>query len=131
MANPETETETETAVEQSLTRDSVRAAIFSGKHQLKKKVIDFFGTQIELRQSTLGSVLVSRDEGDTKAAVVRQLLENAYVPKTDIRVFEDSDADTLLNLPFGVDFIRITEALEELTGVNFREAAARAKTESN
>lgn len=99
-------------------RDAIRAQVFAAK-KLKTKEVVFFGTTIELRQSTLGQVLASQQEDDRKTAIVRALLSVSYVPKTDERLFDETDEEGLLSLPFGADFMRVNDALTELTEVNF------------
>jgi hypothetical protein len=105
-------------------RDSIRAAILGTEHKPKTKVIEFFGQQVELRQGTLGDILEARESEDRQGAVIRVLTERAFIPNTDVRIFEESDAEVLKKLPFGPDFIRVSNALEELTDVNFREQNA-------
>lgn len=100
------------------TRDQMRAKIFAAK-TVKRKTIDFFGTDIEIRQPTLGDIVDAQSNEDRKAAVVETLIKYAYIPKTDTKVFEDGDADVFKGMPFGGDFIRVSKTLEELTEVNF------------
>lgn len=100
------------------TRDTIRGKIFASK-EFDKRIVDFFGEKIELRQPSLGLVLQVQDEEDRKSAVIDTLVKYAYVPGTDEKVFESGDEDSLLALPFGPDFIRVSNALEELTKVNF------------
>ncbi len=106
------------------TRDDIRAAILGREHKPKSKVIEFFGQQVELRQGTLGDILEARESEDRQGAVIRVLTERAFIPNTDIRIFETADADVLKKLPFGPDFIRVSNALDELTDVNFQEQSA-------
>lgn len=105
------------------TRDELRAQIFASR-EVKRKVVDFFGTKIELRQPTLGDVLDARDKESNQAAVIDTLVKYAFIPKTEVRVFDDADADSFKKMPFGVDFLRVNAALEELTEVNFLDKNA-------
>ncbi len=100
------------------TRDTIRGKIFASK-EFSKRTVEFFGEKIELRQPSLGLILQVQDEEDRKSAVIDTLIKYAYVPETDEKVFEDGDEASLLALPFGPDFIRVSNALEELTQVNF------------
>ena len=112
-------------------RDQTRATIFANAKP-KSVVVEFFGTEIELRQPTLGAVLDLRsvrqaaaDEGkpiDTKEAAVDNMLRYCYVPGTNEPVFEEADRDSLLRLPFGEDYTRITRALQDITGIKVTEA---------
>jgi hypothetical protein len=105
-----------------LSRDAVRAQIFGGeKAKVQKRIISFFGADIELRQPTLGAILAAQKNEDREAAVIDTLIENAFIPGTEIHVFEDTDADQFKAMPFGDDFISVSEAIEEMTSVNFRD----------
>jgi len=117
-------------------RDDARAAIFSAKHRkAKAKLLDVFDTQIEVRQPTLRDILAARGSGDENApsgvpedvkisrdSVVDMIINNCYVPGTDARVFEDADRENLIAMPFGDDFIKISNALNEMTSLNFEDA---------
>lgn len=116
------------------TRDSIRSQVFA-KKDLKSKTLDFFGTQIELRQPKLKDILDAQQEAAQQAedgvssAVVSILLQYAYVPGTSEKVFEAGDRDALLQLPFDENLIGITEALEELTKVNFTKPSADSQND--
>ncbi len=102
---------------------SAREAIFNSPNaKTKSKVISFFGVDIEIRQPTIGSILAVRssDSENTQVYVIRSLLDLAYVPGTDDKVFEETDSASLLELPFGKDFQSVSKAMEELTEVNFQ-----------
>lgn len=113
-----TETETETEVEIRLTRDEIRKTALAHR-PVKKKIIRFHGVDIELRQPSLGDVIRAQGEDDRTKGVINTLIDYAYVPGTDEKVFEEADADVLMNMPFGKDFVDANKALEELTEVNF------------
>lgn len=100
------------------TRDEIRSAIFSPK-KAKSKTVTFFGTKIEIRQSTLMDIVSAAGEEDRKSAIAGALIRSAYVPGTDQKVFEEADTDSLLQLPFGGDFIKVNEAIQEMSEVNF------------
>lgn len=102
----------------STLRDELRAKLLATREPTSE-VIDFFGGQIELRQPTLADILKATASKDQNAAVINTLVNYAYVPGTDERIFEDTDAASLLSLPFGGDFMRVSQALERLTQVNF------------
>lgn len=103
-------------------RDQMRANIFASK-QVKIKIVDFFGEKIELRQPVLADILAAKEK-DTQDGVIGMLVDYAYVPGTDQKVFEPTDRDGLLQLPFGNDFLDVSNALEELTNVNFQVKGA-------
>jgi len=111
-------------------RDSIRAGVFASR-QVKKKVVKFFGCTIEIRQPQLADILQARQEGE-KDGVIGILIDHAYVPGTDQKLFEDTDKAALLQLPFGQDFVDVSSALEELTNVNFpKSAETSSKTQGS
>lgn len=99
-------------------RDELRAKIFAA-HERKFEIVKFMGAEIELRQPKLGDIISAREEENRQAAVIKTLVTYAYVPGTDERVFEEGDADALMELPFGQDFLNVNTAIEKLTDVNF------------
>lgn len=110
------------------TRDSIRAAIFSSKSKKSRsKEVVFFGQTIEIRQPRLDDILGAGaedvSEGMTTESIkkqsVRMMVQYAYVPGTDARVFEDTDYDAIMSLPFGEDFTRLQTTIGELTNINF------------
>jgi hypothetical protein len=109
-------------------RDQIRAQVFSAESsKIKSEVVEFFGAKIEIRQSTLGQTISAQNDEDRESAIIDLLVKNAYVPNTDIRVFEDTDAEQFKLMPFGADFIRVSKTMEILTGIDFREVADKAK----
>lgn len=107
-------------------RDEIRAAIFATK-EVKREVIDFFGTKLELRQPRLSDVIniqnIAKEDG-IQSAVVDALIRYAYIPGTDTKVFEEGDAASFLEMPFGQDLVNVSDALERLSKVNFSGGSA-------
>lgn len=99
-------------------RDKIRAQVFQSRKP-KAKVIEFFDAEIELRQPTLGAILDAANEEERRAAIIDTLVNYAYVPGTDEKVFEDTDADSFKAMPWGADFQRVAKTLEEITELNF------------
>lgn len=100
------------------TRDAIRAKVFAYK-PLKKVVINIFGADIELRQPTLGSIMDARDAENTNAGVIDTLIQYAYIPGTDEKVFEDTDAEAFKQLPADTWIQTVADALTKLSDVNF------------
>jgi hypothetical protein len=103
-----------------MSRDSLREQIFKAKVR-KSELVEFFGAPIEIRQPTLGDILEARDNGNSQSAIVGLLVSYAYVPGTDQKVFDAEDGEAIRALPFGPDFLRLNEAMERLTDVNFQQ----------
>lgn len=100
------------------TRDELRAKVLATKLP-KTKLVTFFGAEIELRQPKLRDILKAQENPDRQASVIQTLVQYAYVPGTDERLFEETDEEALKEQPFGEDFVAISQALAELTQVNF------------
>ena len=83
-----------------------------------------------MRQSTLKSVLDAIDSSDkeaTKAQVINYLIENAYVPDTDLLLFEKGDEPQILDWPFGKEFVKVQEAMNDLMGIDITKAEKEVK----
>jgi hypothetical protein len=106
-------------------RQDLRASIFkSDNKKTKSAVITLFGEEVEIRQPTLAQIAkLGRQAQDTKIPpVVRIMIEYIYVPGTDEKVFETGDAEQLASLPSGQWLNDLNRAIEELTGVDVKEA---------
>lgn len=99
-------------------RDRIRAEILKSRPP-QSKIITFFGEQIEIKQLTLGAILDAGKEEDTQGALISTLVKYAFIPGTDIRVFDPEDLESLKALPFGGDFVGLADAIQELTKVSF------------
>ena len=100
-------------------RDEIRAKVFSSD-VFEREEITAFGIEIEIRQTTLGRVLELQEklQEDRKGAIGLAFIEFCYIPGTDERLFDDTDLDSILNLPFGKDFQRVQDAINKLMGVD-------------
>jgi len=101
----------------STTRDALRAELLKTRPPTSK-LITFFGQQIEIKQLTLEAVLDVGANPDQRG-LINVLLQYAYVPGTNEKIFEEGDIDSLKQLPFGGDFVALTDAITELTSLNF------------
>jgi len=99
-------------------RDVLRSKLLGGGHGPKKELITLFGEEIELHQPTLGAILSAQSFNDIKAQSINMIIEYAYVPGTDERVFEAGDADVIANWPFGDDLVKLQTTIAKLTGVD-------------
>ncbi len=108
-----------------LDRNAIRSKVLGESHKPKYKIIEFFGADVEIRQPTLGSIIDAQNAEDAKEGVINILLTRTYVPReegaepSEELIFDASDEEVLRGLPFGADLIRVSEALTELSGVNF------------
>jgi hypothetical protein len=106
-------------------KDQVRAEIFADKNRVPKtENLLFFGQEIELRQPSVQVMLSAQMSEDRALASMEVLARYAYVPGTDELVFGPEDIELLLSMPFGNDFVRISEAVTRLTGIQLAEKKA-------
>lgn len=101
-----------------LTRNELRSKVLATQKP-KSKIVKFFGEDIELRQPLLSDIFKAQENPDRQVSVIQTLIQYAYVPGTDERLFEEADEAVLMSQPFGSDFVAISETLAELTTVNF------------
>lgn len=104
---------------------SLKARMFSSKNKmLRSKIIKFFGEDIEIRQPTIGH-MIKQTENELTDPMERGLLvlmNFAFVPGTDERVFNDTDTESLAGLPYGEDFARAVEAFQMVTDTSVQAA---------
>jgi hypothetical protein len=106
-------------------RDTIRAKIFSARKPASR-IVSFFGEDIEIRQPLLGDILDAQANEDRQSAIIQMLVDRAYIPGTDEKLFDDSDADNFKTMPFGAEFLRISKAMEELSEVNFLDSGTNS-----
>ena len=99
-------------------RNSLRSKIL-GKIDSDSEIITFRGVEIELRQPTVKEVI---ERGESGFGVVDFLIDNAYIPGTNIKVFEDADKEVLEQIPFGPDVSAVIGAIGRLTGLDVESA---------
>lgn len=97
-------------------RGSIRSAIFATRP--KSIEIELFGTTIELRQPSMGTMFKAQQGASTAHSAAQMLMAYAYVPGTDEKVFDEADIDEVINLPWGNDLVKVQSAIAELTGIN-------------
>lgn len=96
-------------------RNTLRSKIFSV--QPKTKVVSYNGADIEVRQPLLKNILEAGSDTDSKQTTVRMLIQHCFVPGTSEQIFEEADYEAILNMPFSNDWIKLSEAMNELTGI--------------
>ena len=89
-------------------RDQIRAATVGESSHFRKKVVEWNGFKVEMREPSNKSKkeLYKRcrdSEGnvDPIEFLVWSVIENTYVPDTDEKVFEKADYDSLMSKPAG------------------------------
>jgi hypothetical protein len=108
------------------TRDDIRKAIFSADASKRQSIkLNFFGTEIELRQASIMEVqaqIERRATSNGTVSIADYLIDYAYVPGTDEKVFESGDKETIAQLPFNKDMTKLTEAITSLTNIDVKAA---------
>jgi hypothetical protein len=110
---------------------TMKSRIFSAERKrFRSKIIQFFGEQIEIRQTTVGRMFENAnkltDDGEARGVFI--LINYAYVPGTEIPVFDEADREQLLSLPFGEDFERVFNAFSEINGMNVEKETKNSET---
>lgn len=96
-------------------RDKLRSAILEGDNSKPAtKTITLFGNDVEIRQPSIGTVI---DDADKVKNIADILMQYCYVPGTDEKLFDDADRDSLLAMPWGPEFLKAQQAINELAGV--------------
>jgi hypothetical protein len=120
MSATKTKTGVVTQPPAKLTRDQMREKIFSSNNPERnvRKLITLYGVEVELRRATLGAILDRQDDTNRKKALVNMMCQYCYVPGTDDKVFEETDFDSILNLPFNNDLAALNQAILELNSID-------------
>lgn len=114
-------------------RDKLRAQALKSQ-DVKKVLVTFNGAEIELRQVSLRVTLASRPNEDKMSAAersVRTFIDHAFIPGTDVKVFEDADVQTLMNMPFNKEWVDIQGKILELSGIKQADVDATEKELAN
>ncbi len=106
-------------------RDGIRSKVFSSD-SFERETVEAFGTTIEIRQTTLGRVLELQEKlkEDRQQAIGLAFIEFCHVPDSGERLFDDTDLELILGLPFGKDFQAVQDVINKLMGVDEEEIKA-------
>lgn len=109
-------------------RNKLRTTIFSGDHlEVKRKVITFNGVPLELRQPTVNDFLNMQDESTEdnpdkkKQFAISFLIQYAFIPGTEERLFETGDMEMLCSMPMNNSFMQVMQAANELMDIKTEE----------
>lgn len=91
-------------------RNDLRGKILGQKS--RKIIIELDdGQKVEVRQMTVGQMIDSAADPDTKKRMARYLVECCFVPGTEDKIFEPSDFDVLMGLPAGGYYQKLIDAI--------------------
>ena len=113
----------------ALTRKELRDALLGNKTKPESELITVFSMEIELRQPTLAVIMKSRDDLSNEERVADMIVEYAYVPGTDEKVFEKADRQAILQWPFGKDLTELQNAITRLTGLDVEATEAQIESD--
>lgn len=112
----------------STARDEARRLIFDSSRYYCKTV-EYQGVEIDIKSPPLGVALDIQGQmaDDRKAGIVRMLTMYCYVHGTDEQLFDESDTEMLLALPFDADMIKLQETVTKMLGVTETAVEEAAK----
>ena len=110
-------------------KDSLREKFFSPKN-FKRKKIKLFDVSLEVRQPSVKQLNelweVKDDKGNAQNAAVRLIIEYAYLPGSDTKLFDESDYDGLMAMPYGDWVTEFQDAWLKVSGLD-KSATDKAK----
>ncbi len=108
----------------TVSRDDIRQAIFSAQNRKRKrKTVPLFGTEVEVRQPTVQEMReLGGSDDSSQLAIVTMLINFAFVPGTDEKVFSEGDYDMLASMPLDGDMTNIVRIVQELTSISIDDA---------
>lgn len=101
-------------------RRKILEGIFSAENRkVRSEVVNFYGQKIEIRQAKVRDTLELRDVTEGRIYLVEYLINYAYVPGTDERVFEEAHREQLETMPTSSDWNTVAALIAKLS--NFGE----------
>lgn len=119
---------------ETFSRDDIRSAILDQVPEFK--VIPFGKVKVECRQPSLAELLAFRspaagEDGEApkqdKNFFAKLLIPNVFVPGTDEHVFEEADAEAIMELKFTKDMKRLIDTINAMMG----DDTVQSKIEDN
>lgn len=109
-------TPTETAAPKSAAE--LRQGIFANAQKQQRRPFTFNGVQVEFLQPLVGSMFNQQsDDGDKKSFIIMTMIKNTVAPGTSDRVFEDTDYDSIMELPMTAEIQQVTTIVQELMNI--------------
>lgn len=95
----------------STVRDAVRSKVLNEKGLRTIVELDA-DTRIEVRQMSVGQMLDTVSEVDTRKRMARYLIACCFIPDSEEEpVFEEADFDVLMSLPAGGSYQKLMDAI--------------------
>lgn len=103
-------------------KKALRQKIFDGMKR-KRIAVTYNGVEMEIQQPTIAQVMDLHDTTNPKQRIAKSMIEYCYYAGTDEKVFEDTDLDQLMDMPFSEEVTKMQEVLTQLmTGKGQEEA---------
>lgn len=102
-------------------RNSIRTTIFN--ERVSKTIVELDNKDsVEVRDGSVGGMLDAVSVEDLKKRMARMLISCCYVPNTDIKIFEEADFDSLMDLPSNGSYKKIMDAINHSMNLEERKA---------
>lgn len=111
-------------VDEVLSRDEIRARLIGSTPAAQSEIVTIFKTRLEVKTPPLEEILSKGADAelDTVASSVQMIIDYCYVPGTDEKVFEDTDAPFIRRWPFTADLMEFQRVISRLTGIDIEGA---------
>lgn len=108
-----------------LSAAEVRSSIFAKAGQLERRPFTFNGVSLEFLQPKVGSMFnqTADESGEAKSFIVMTMIKNTVAPGTTERVFEDTDYDSIMEMPMTGEIQQVTTIINELMGIGIDDKA--------
>jgi len=104
-------------------RDQIRSATLGQTAEFKKEVVTYNGIDVEIRQPSnksrkaIMAKSMKGDKVDFADFMAHAVIENTYVPETEVRVFEAADYDVMMEKATGSFLDQFGETASKLMNV--------------
>jgi hypothetical protein len=115
LSESETEITTPTPPKK-FSRDAIRAAFLDNKP--KSEPLDIFGVTVYLHEPPFGVMIDAQNADQNNKKQLLALAMTFYVFTAEgEKVFDESDVDAILEMPFGEDMRKLNAAVNKIMGV--------------
>jgi len=104
-------------LKETVSRGAILETILSSNN-FKREKMDLFGATIEIRQPSVKELLSLDDVEDQKARIVHLLINHAFMPGTNEKVFDKAHFDSIMEMPGGMWIRDLTEKFGILAGLD-------------
>lgn len=107
-------------------RDELRKKFFSEKNTKVAPVeLSWNGISFEWRRPTISQIQAARDanEDGSRNFIVDMIIGYSFIEGTDEKLFDESDYETVINMPFSGEFQEIVTKIGSSVNMNVEEKA--------